>query len=95
MSKRAEVTALSVNKHVSVVLGKYTYSIEFDAHPDQVGGRLRYVVISGGHPVMRRGPLGAFWVAYGEKRAARATAKNLTQAGLPCEVYAKQAVSGA
>ena len=74
-----------------VKLGKSTYFVRDAANPAQVGGVDRFVVCSNQHPVVVNRSSGqTFYVTYKSKRKARATAINLTAAGLPCGVFDKE-----
>jgi hypothetical protein len=75
---------------VEVELGKSTYSVSPDSNPNQVGGADRFVVVHEGRPVIVKRSSGqSFHVTYKTKRKARATATNLTRAGLACTVHEK------
>lgn len=77
---------------MKVKIGKSEYSVAENGNPEQIGGVDPYVVVSPlGKPILVLRSNGqTFHVTYKQKRAARATARNLTHAGLPARVYEKQ-----
>lgn len=73
-----------------IEIGDSAYSVSRDGNPAQVGGDDRFVVVCSetGRPVLRHRDRTTH-VSYPKRRAARATAHNLTTAGLPAKVYEK------